>query len=167
MSAVNPHARSAPGMFRPVSGVQNTATHEQARADLAVLNAVQFNRELQRQRARADRSQSRFVLALFRVALESDDLAATHIASRRLARVLDARARLSDVVGWYVDASVLGIILPDAEPTRLEGFVQQIEQTFLDDIAGLRLGARVCCDLYNYPNANCDSKDEPANTKQS
>jgi lipopolysaccharide/colanic/teichoic acid biosynthesis glycosyltransferase len=79
-----------------------------------VLQAEEFLRLLERERARADRNSHPFSLVIF------DPSQVAGVSVRRLAEILRDRRRLTDDVGWMGDGRI-GVILPDtpAEGARI------------------------------------------------
>ncbi len=62
--------------------------------------------------------------------------------------------RLSDVVGWDGEESKrVGAILPCANPDALQGFVADIEKTFVEKAARPGTSApELLCDVFSYPS---------------
>jgi exopolysaccharide biosynthesis polyprenyl glycosylphosphotransferase len=82
-----------------------------------------FRSVLTREQKRADRFEQPFVLAL--VALKADRVAdpATWAS---IGESLSAAKRDTDVLGWFQDGSVLGMIVPEIETTEVP-FVREVE----------------------------------------
>jgi lipopolysaccharide/colanic/teichoic acid biosynthesis glycosyltransferase len=72
-----------------------------------VMNADIFRSVLVRERKRADRSNERFILFLLDLTEEAD--ITVRVAA---AEALTAVKRETDVIGWFEDGSVLGLVLP-------------------------------------------------------
>lgn len=72
-----------------------------------LMNAAIFRSVLVRERKRADRSSERFILLLVDLLEEADS--AGRVAA---AEALRAAKRETDVIGWFEDGCVLGLLLP-------------------------------------------------------
>jgi lipopolysaccharide/colanic/teichoic acid biosynthesis glycosyltransferase len=80
--------------------------------DRAILNELQFHRMIALERKRSERSRKPFLLILVDMGkhLPSDKNAS---AVRRVVSALSLAARETDVIGWYTDHSVIGIMFTE------------------------------------------------------
>jgi lipopolysaccharide/colanic/teichoic acid biosynthesis glycosyltransferase len=95
---------------------------------------------LQRERARADRNNLEFSLALFRVRADEPRLMA------RLARLLLRRSRAIDEIGWFDDTCIAALLpYTGAEGARI--FCENTLKLAQDELVP------AICRIYTYPNA--------------
>jgi len=113
--------------------------NKQERDNYGIYSAEEFHRCLQRERARADRSEITFSLLVFDLwkYTGSDD----HL--RDLAQLLLSRVRLSDIVGW-IDVQRIGVLLFN---TPYESACKVAEDV-LEKLAALEPPP---CTIYTYP----------------
>lgn len=101
----------------------------------------QTDRALRREMARADRTGRGFSLVLFRVNPGPRHQKST----RRLARALLERARLTDEVGWFSDNRYLCAMLTETEACGARIFAERV----CDDVS--RRSPRPLAIVYSYP----------------
>jgi lipopolysaccharide/colanic/teichoic acid biosynthesis glycosyltransferase len=114
--------------FVPVSGFRNpkdrrnhSAIREHA---VPVADELLFQRLLSLERRRCERAGTRFALVLVGLDVVNNKL--TMEASQEIAHAIGASMRETDIVGWYRESSVIGIILTaltDATQDTLESVV--------------------------------------------
>lgn len=126
--------------------VQKIKRSDSADSLAALLSKDQFDRVLQRERARSDRSGDTFSLIVFSVGPTADH----QRTLEHLAQILMRRLRLTDDAGW-LDQRQIGVVLPD---TAAAG-----AWTVADDVcvcvpAGLPLPD---CHVYCYPSRPFES----------
>src|SRR6185437_17138775 len=95
---------------------------------------------LQRERARADRNNLEFSLALFRVRADEPRLLL------RLARLLLRRSRAIDEIGWFDDTCVAAL-LPYTGAEGARKFCENTLKLSQDELIP------AICRIYTYPNA--------------
>ena len=119
-----------------------SSQHQRQDTLYAIYDVDDFYEILERERARADRSNQRLSLVVFDLGLpEVDDDIARHLVS-----VLVSRLRISDEIGWF-DRQCIGIILPY---TSAEGAWKLAEEV----CKGFKGNGRTLssfCSVYTYP----------------
>jgi lipopolysaccharide/colanic/teichoic acid biosynthesis glycosyltransferase len=108
-----------------------------------------FLRMLQRERARADRSESQFSL----LALGVDRSTRGRATFRHLVTLLNRRLRITDDVGW-LDGRHIGVILPDTPSWGAWALVDDLCLAFPTDIPLFE------CKVYVYPDDGSSSNDD-------
>jgi lipopolysaccharide/colanic/teichoic acid biosynthesis glycosyltransferase len=127
-------------LTRPITADFNARRLPRKRSFQSILTSEQMSIAVQRESARADRSNGEFALVLFRI--KRKDHAA--LSTVRLARTVLGRVRATDDVGWF-DDNHLGVILPDTNATGAWRFADQI-----CSLASRKL-PRPLCSVYTYP----------------
>ncbi|MHC4943838.1 MAG: hypothetical protein ACYTG7_12550 [Planctomycetota bacterium] len=80
-----------------------------------------FERTLEQQMCRADRTGNELCLVVFHL----QDLAGREPIMKRFIRVLEERKRCIDEIGWY-DASGIGVILPETSVEGAKKFAEEL-----------------------------------------
>ncbi len=106
-----------------------------------IYSADDFYEVLERERARADRSNQCFSLVVFNVGLPGTN----GDNARRVVSILASRVRVSDEIGWF-DKRCIGVILPD---TSAEG-AWKLADEVCQEINGTTQTS--FCSVYTYPS---------------
>jgi hypothetical protein len=125
-----------------------------------------FAREAHRERARAHRTGSAFLVVTLRIATRTgmaNQGQRTRLVSL-LADVLCRRARISDLVGWRTEDGEFGAILPCTPTAGATCFIEAVERTLQErarrelDLAGLQ--PELTCRVFAYPEplGRCSSQ---------
>jgi lipopolysaccharide/colanic/teichoic acid biosynthesis glycosyltransferase len=117
----------------------------------------EFQELLKHERSRADRSNTKFSLAVFSI---SDEKNSKKIISKFLSD-LAANVRLIDHIGW-IDSRSIGVLLSDTNEEGGRMFLSNLEVRLSFEIA------QFPCVLYTYPEKWLDSKEDTIrkNTKE-
>lgn len=107
----------------------------------AIYSTDDFYEILERERARADRSNQFFSLVVFDVGLPRIDTA----TAKRVVSFLASRVRISDEIGWFNEHRI-GVVLPD---TSSEG-AWKLADEVCHEINGKTLPS--FCTVYTYPS---------------
>jgi len=108
-----------------------------------IYSTEDFYEVIERERARADRSNQRFSLVVFDVDLPN----IANTKHEHVVSVLSSRLRISDEIGWF-DKRHIGMILPD---TLEEGALKLADEV-CQEINGKSLTS--LCTVYAYPSEN-------------
>jgi hypothetical protein len=125
-------------------------------APAAMLPHYALSRELQRQRALADRTGSSFVFLQLHIVHKDHKRQDGTDLLGLLAHVVSERSRLSDVFGWHGTNNVkVGLILPDTTRHGAMCVVRNVESLFQKEAMGRGLMSHelpeLVCDLFVYP----------------
>lgn len=106
-----------------------------------VLESERFNRVIERERSRSDRNSHGFSMVVFSITGGDGD----RVVSLELAKILQNRMRLTDVVGW-IGGDRMGVLLPDTHPDGARKFSDHIRCAMVN-----RFGIAPECLVYGYP----------------
>jgi hypothetical protein len=121
-----------------------------------LLNSVDFERALLRERARSDRTGSQFLLLALKVVHLDTRWKRDEETMHTLAQAVRQRCRISDVAGWYrSENKQIGLILPATPRDAAHFLVRAIEAIFHRRARRRtppdRLLPEIVCDVYSYP----------------
>jgi len=116
-----------------------------------------FEAQLNRERARADRTGSSFVVLTFEVELDDSNRALTEGAERLLADTLTGELRLCDTKGWHVNgATSVAAILPDTSEHESHTPMRRAEsifrERFKNAFPGVDQAPQIRCGVHAYPS---------------
>ncbi len=122
------------------------------RGHAALLTERQFELQLSRERARADRSDSPLLVLTLGLDLNGSGRRKVERLTNMLSEVVCKRVRMMDIVGLY-DGKI-GVILPEAPKDAAQSLVNDIERTFHERIRQrMSSGAflpEVLCHVYHF-----------------
>lgn len=123
----------------------------------AFLPAEIFEAQLNRERARADRSGSTFVVLTFKVELDQADRALTEGAERLLADTLTGELRLCDTKGWHANGTTsVAAILPNTSEFESYTPMRRAETAFRERFKrafpGVSDAPQLQCGVHAYPS---------------
>jgi lipopolysaccharide/colanic/teichoic acid biosynthesis glycosyltransferase len=113
----------------------------------------EFRAVVEHERARSDRTGSRFCVVVFKVGDFEEDLSNACF----LPDALTQRVRSSDVVGWF-DEQQVGVLLPDTTP---EGAAEFAEKAFQSAVG---IPAPPARQIYTYPSGYLDGEEDDNNS---
>ena len=137
-------------MKKTLSNSNLSSQHQRQDTLYEISSVDDFYEILERERARADRSNQRLSLLVFELGLPDVD----GDIARHLVSVLVSRLRISDDIGWF-DRQSIGIILPY---TSAEGAWKLAEEV----CKGFKGNGRALssfCSVYTYPFEKHSSDD--------
>jgi hypothetical protein len=122
----------------------------------AFLPADIFEAQLNRERARADRSGSTFVVLTFKVEMDEKDRALTEGAERLLADTLTGELRLCDTKGWHENGTTsVAAILPNTSEHESYTPMRRAETVFRERFKhafpGVAETPQLQCGVHAYP----------------
>jgi exopolysaccharide biosynthesis polyprenyl glycosylphosphotransferase len=157
-TSIRPLARIDPSVVCPTSDGPLVRGRDQQKPGSHVVREDLFKGALIRERKRSDRSNQAFVLLL--VAADHLDGDGASLAWSAAVAAVSAAKRDTDVVGWFKERSVLGLILPESDPPQavlleLEARVRQELSRRLGQALVTRFSVRL------YAHAPARSGGEP------
>jgi lipopolysaccharide/colanic/teichoic acid biosynthesis glycosyltransferase len=155
-SLESPSVIEAMTVRRPVEGPRKRE-HGRRSARPPVIGEELFKGVLIRERKRTDRSHHPFLLALVSV----EEAAVDPSVWSPVIEVLLATKRETDVLGWFSDRAVLGVLLPEivsADVPVVRGFEARVRRE-LERRLTAAAASRVSIQLYVHPAPACTGQD--------
>jgi len=140
--------------IRPPVNVDTMELHN------VVLDAQSFKQEVTRERKRADRSGSAMVLLLGSLPGRLGEQGTAD--SAHLAKALSVVASDLDILGWFESSSVIGLIVPEINPTDLARTCDRLESTVRSAIllqGNAELAQHLFITMHVYPPQNMSHEE--------
>jgi hypothetical protein len=126
--------------------------------DPSLLTESQFKRQLFRERARADRSDSSLLVLTVSLQANGSGRRKLERLTDMLSGVVCKRVRMMDIVGLY--GGKIGIILPDTPRNAAQALVNDIERTFHKRIRQQMPSEpdlpEILCHVYHFSSEPCN-----------